>query len=83
MKKQGCANISASVYDCELQIGFDCPGKDDCNFALFNPGDNDCFFLDHGVGCSNKNSQFVALNKLNRAVNKSISNIDEEAEANG
>ena len=67
MKKQGCANINASIYDCEMQIGFDCPGKENCRFSLFSPGDEDCFYLIHGANCINQNSQIAAMKKLKRA----------------
>lgn len=58
------ANINATLYDGDFQLGFDCVGVEVCRFALcsFMPptADEECFFLEHG-SCKHPQAQHAAL----------------------
>lgn len=84
MKKANkTANVSASFYDGDFQIAFDCVGVDKCRFALCSEmppdGSEECFFREYG-SCKCPPAQYVALEALRNRITKELKtrSVDEE-----
>jgi hypothetical protein len=86
--KISSANVYASLYDGEFQVGYDCAGVDTCRFALCSTmppdGNEECFFRRDG-SCTSPIAQQAALESLRSRIKgelkKHKTNEDGETEA--
>jgi len=69
------ANVNATLYDGEFQIGFDCAGAETCRFALCSTmppdGDEECFFRQNG-SCTHRPSQQAAIESFRNRITKEL-----------
>lgn len=74
-------NITASIYNGELQILFDCVGAEVCRFALCPvmppDGSEECTYRDHG-SCINPPAQYAAITRLRSRLLKELNERSEE-----
>jgi hypothetical protein len=75
------ANIFASLYDGQFDVGFDCVGVETCRFALCSEmppdGSEECFYRDHG-SCRLSAAQYAALELLLKRIKGKMKELDEE-----
>ena len=78
-------NVSASMYQGQLQLDFDCVGVEACKFALCPvmppDGSEACFFSEHS-SCSCPGAKFEAMKGLrDRLAKEMVEAAAQEAEA--
>jgi hypothetical protein len=79
-KNTQTANINATLYDGEFQVGYDCVGVEICRFALCEimppTGDNECAFRAYG-SCKNPPAQQTALEALRNKITRELKKFED------
>lgn len=77
------ANVNASLYDGEFQIGFDCVGVMVCKFAMCSEmpidGKEECFFREYG-SCRRPAAQQTTLEMLINRLKRELKQLEEDSE---
>lgn len=80
-KANKTANVNASLYDGDFQVGFDCVGVEVCRFALCSEmpptGDEECFFREYG-SCRFEAAQYAALETLRNRITREMKKLSGE-----
>ena len=81
MAKKLHPNISASYYDGETQVCFDCIGEQHCKFAVGYimplPEDEPCIYKTGGGDCHCQAAHLPALKKLVKEINDQIKGMED------
>lgn len=76
------ANITATLYDGDFCLSFDCGEITTCKYALCETmppdGDQKCYFREYGA-CRNGAAQLAALTALRDRLTRELRQIAEEA----
>ena len=75
------ANVYASLYGGEFQIGFDCPGVETCRYALCQvmppDGSEECTYRNHG-SCVSPAAQSAAVKMLRNRLTKEMKSLEDD-----
>ena len=76
-------NVSASLYDNEFQVNYDCVGVETCRFALCPimppTGDDECVMKEYG-SCRCIHAQMASLYALHKEIGATLKNLKEQEE---
>lgn len=81
MKRSKKPHISASIYEGDFSLNYDCAGEVSCKFALCEimppTAESTCCFREHG-SCLCQAAQKAAIEELRRKLNGALKQLEDD-----
>ena len=81
MKRKNTPNVSASLYDGDFQLVYECVGELNCKFVLCSlmppQSDAECFFREYGA-CRCPEAQHASIERLRAMITGEMKQRSEE-----